>query len=172
MFDTMTITKAVGAICGAWLVLLLGSWAAEELYHVGGHGHYGEQAYAIDTGAEEGGGDEVEVAAVDFETVYASADPADGEGLWRACRACHALEAGQNGTGPYLHGVVGRDKGAAQGYSYSDAMATQEGAWTPENLQAFLEDPRGYTPGTKMSYSGMRDIEDRAAMIAYLATFN
>ncbi|MEL6642941.1 MAG: c-type cytochrome [Pseudomonadota bacterium] len=171
MFDTMTLTKAVGAICGAWLVLLLGGWAAEELYHAGSHGKHGEQAYAIDTGAEEGGAEE-EVVEVDFSTVYASASAEDGEGLWRACRACHALEPGVNGTGPYLHGVVGRAKAAASGYSYSDGMAAQEGEWTPDNLQAFLENPREYTPGTKMSYNGMRDIEDRAAIIAYLATFN
>lgn len=172
MFDTMTVTKAVGAICGAWLVLLLGGWAAEELYHVGGHGKHAEQAYSIDTGEEDAGAEVEEVAEVDFATVYAAASAADGEGLWRACRSCHALEAGANGTGPYLHGVVGRAKAAASGYGYSEAMASQEGDWTPENLSAFLEDPRGYTPGTKMSYNGMRDVEDRAAIIAYLATFN
>lgn len=169
--DTMTLTKVGGALCTAFLVLLLGNWAARELYAVGSHGH-GEhhQAYVIETGAEE----EVEVAEaepVDFDVVYASADASAGEGLWRACRSCHALEQGVNGTGPYLYGVVGRDKGSVDGFGYSDAMASQEGAWTPENLQAFLESPRSYTPGTIMAYNGMRDIEDRADLIAYLATF-
>lgn len=172
MFDTMTLTKVVGSVCAAWLVLLLGGWAGEALYHVGGHGKHAEQAYSIDTGEDEAGGEETEVAEVDFATVFASASAEDGEGLWRACRSCHALEPGVNGTGPYLHGIVGRAKASAQDYSYSDGMAAQEGEWTPDNLQAFLEDPRGYTPGTKMSYNGMRDIEDRAAIIAYLATFN
>ena len=51
-------------------------------------------------------------------------------------------------------------------------MASQEGAWTPENLSAFLESPRDYTPGTSMSYNGMRDVGDRADLIAYLATFS
>ncbi|MEM1064276.1 MAG: c-type cytochrome [Pseudomonadota bacterium] len=171
MFNTMTLTKAVASICAAWLVLLLGSWAGEVLFHVGGHGKHAEQAYSIDTGGDEDAPAE-EVAEVDFATVFASASAADGEGLWRGCRSCHALEAGQNGTGPYLHGVVGRAKGAAQGYEYSDAMASQGGEWSPENLQAFLENPREYTPGTKMAYNGMRDIEDRANLIAYLATFN
>lgn len=165
MFDTMTLTKVVAAICGAWLILLLGKWGAEGLYHVGGHG---EQAYVIEV--EDDGGDEEEVVEVAFADVFAAADAGSGERLWRACQACHSLEDGKNGTGPHLYAVVGRDKGAVDGYGYSDAMATQEGDWTPENLEAFLTSPKDYTPGTKMSYSGMRDIEDRANLIAYLAT--
>jgi cytochrome c len=44
------------------------------------------------------------------------------------------------------------------------------GAWTPENISSFIESPRAYAPGTKMAYNGMRDVEDRADLIAYLAT--
>ena len=49
MFDTMTMTKAVGGFCGTFLVFLLGGWAAEEIYHSGGggHGDHHEQAYVI-----------------------------------------------------------------------------------------------------------------------------
>jgi cytochrome c len=168
MIDTMTVTKALGAFCAMFLVLLLGKWAAETIYHVGGHGKHSEQAYVIDTGAEEG----VEEVAeeVDFETVFASADAGAGERLWRQCQACHKLD-GTDGTGPHLNGVVDRAKAAVAGYAYSDALlAMSSEAWTPENLQLFLEDPRGYAQGTKMSYSGMRDIGDRANLIAYLAT--
>ena len=168
MFDTMTLTKAVGAICAAFLVLLFGEWGAETLYHVGGHGKHEEQAYAIETGEEEV---VEEVVEVDFAEVYAAADAGRGERLWRQCSACHRLEDGANGTGPHLWGVVGRDKGAVGDYSYSSAMAEAPGDWTPENLQAFLENPRDYIDGTKMAYSGMRDVNDRANLIAYLATF-
>ena len=69
MFDTMTVTKALAAFCSMFLVLLLGKWAAESIYHVGGHGHGEEQAYVIETGAEEAPAEDV--AAVDFETVFA-----------------------------------------------------------------------------------------------------
>ena len=51
MFDTMTLTKIAGSLCGALLILLLGKWAAEGLYHMGSHG--GEQSYVVDTGAED-----------------------------------------------------------------------------------------------------------------------
>ena len=49
MFDTMTFTKVLGALCGSLLVFLLGAWAAEELYRTGG-GKDQTQAYVIDTG--------------------------------------------------------------------------------------------------------------------------
>ncbi|GIT89764.1 cytochrome c [Jannaschia pagri] len=169
--DTMTITKAGGAFCGALLVFLLGAWASEELYHVGGHhGEDHAMGYAIEVADSSAPVEEEE--AVPFEEVYVNASADAGERLWRQCSACHVLEPGVNGTGPYLHGVVGRDKGAVDGYAYSEVLATMDGDWTPENLSGFLENPRGYAQGTKMAYRGMGDVEDRANLIAYLATFN
>jgi cytochrome c len=169
MLDTMTLTKAVAAFCGALLVFLIGNWVASGIYNVsGGHGDHG-QAYVIDTGVDEGAEGE-EVAEVDFGAVYAAADAGAGERLWRPCAACHKLEDGANGVGPHLYGVVGRDKGAVGGYAYSEALASAEGDWTPENLSGFLENPKSYVAGTKMNYNGMRDVEDRANLIAYLAT--
>lgn len=168
MFDTMTLTKAVASFCAMFLVLLLGRWAAETIYHVGGHGYGEEQAYVIDTGDGEAAEEPAE--AVDFETVFASADAGAGERLWRQCAACHALD-GRDGTGPHLDGVVDRPKASVAGFAYSEGALAQGGQqWTPDNLQQFIADPRGYMPGTKMSYSGMSDIEDRANLIAYLAT--
>lgn len=167
MFDTMTMTKTVGAFCGALLIYLLAGWAAETIYHGGsGHGDGAEQAYVIDTG-DDG---EAQAAAeeVSFEEVFAAADASKGARTWRQCSACHKLEKGANGTGPYLFGVVGRDIASAEGYEYSPALAEMEGAWTPERLSDFLANPRGYAPGTKMSYSGLKDIEARANLIAYL----
>ncbi|MEM9794894.1 MAG: cytochrome c family protein [Pseudomonadota bacterium] len=168
--DTMTFTKAGGAVCGALLVFLLGAWAAEGLYHVG-HDSHGEEVamgYRIEV-VEASADTEAEAEPeVPFEEVFASASAADGERLWRQCSACHQLEDGANGTGPHLYNVVGRDKGAVDGYSYSDTLASMEGDWSPENLSGFLLNPREYAPGTKMAYRGMDDVEDRANLIAYL----
>ncbi|KAA9005261.1 c-type cytochrome [Histidinibacterium aquaticum] len=168
MFDTMTLTKVLGGFCGTLLVFLLGGWAAEAIYHSGGHGE-GEQAYVIEV-EEESTGEEgaAEDEGPAFEEVFASADAAAGEELWRNCRACHALEEGVNGTGPYLYGVVGRDVASVEGFNYSGALVEQADVWTPENLNHFLEDPSGWAPGTAMGYAGMRRIEDRANLIAYL----
>ncbi len=165
MFDTMTLTKATAGVCGALLILLLGKWAADVMYHDAGHG---EQAYVIDTGAEEGGDEEA--VEVSFDEVLASADVGKGARVFNKCKACHKLEDGANGTGPHLYGVVGREKAAVEGFGYSDALASLEASWTPENLSGFLESPKNYAPGTTMGFSGLRKIEDRANLIAYLAT--
>jgi cytochrome c len=176
MFDTMTMTKAVGAVCGSLLVFMLAGWGADALYTVGSAGHGGEhdegeltQAYTIDTGAEEapaeGEGETVDVAAL-----LASADATAGEAVFKKCGSCHKLD-GADGVGPHLNGVVGRAKGAAPGFAYSEAMlAMASESWTPENLFSFLENPKGYMPGTKMAFAGLPKPEDRANLIAYLTS--
>lgn len=172
MFDTMTMTKATGAVCGSLLVYLLAAWGAESLYHVGHTAHGDEeitQAYTIDTGAEEASADTEEVGA-DFATLYAAADVAAGEKVFAKCRSCHKLD-GSDGVGPHLNGIVGKNKGTSAGYAYSDALAALTAdVWSPENLDGFLENPRGYMPGTKMSFAGLPNVEERANLIAYLAT--
>jgi len=168
MFDTMTMTKVMGGLCGTFLVYLLGGWAAETIYHSGGgHGDDHAQAYVIEVIGEEGEEEAVE-EEVDFAVVMASASAEDGEALWRNCRSCHALEAGSHGTGPALLGVVNREVAFYDDFNYSGALVAVAETWTPENLNAFLENPKGYAPGTAMGYNGMRKIEDRANLIAYL----
>ncbi len=171
MFDTMRFTKVVGAVCGSLLVFLLTSWAASSLFYTGG-GHGGEseaQAYTIDTGEASA---ETETAAEGpaFEELYAAADPAAGEKVFGKCKACHKVD-GQNATGPHLNGVVNRPKGSVEGFGYSDAiLALKDQSWSPENMFGFLENPKGYMPGTKMAFAGLAKPEDRANVIAWLAT--
>lgn len=170
MLDTMTITKAAAGFLGAFLVLLLGGWAADGLYSTeASHDDDHVPGYSIEVASNDGQAEEAPV--VDFAEVYAAADASAGERSWRQCSACHANVAGQNGVGPTLHGVVGRDIASEAGFSFSDALTGLDGDWTPEALAAFLESPRDYAPGTAMSYNGMSDVEDRANLIAYLATF-
>lgn len=172
MFDTMTITKAGGALCGAFLIFLLGKWAAESLYHTGtvSHGDEVAQAYTIDTGDAGDSGDAAKAdAGPDFATLYASADAAKGEKVFSKCKACHKID-GTNATGPHLDGVVGRAVASVAGFGYSDGMKAHGGDWTPEALEAFLANPKGVVAGTKMSFAGLPKVEDRANIIAYLAT--
>jgi len=167
MFDTMTFTKIVGGFCGALLVFLLGKWAAELVYHSGGHGYGHEQAYVIDTG-DDADADTEEEAGPTFAELFVNADPGKGERVFNKCKACHKLEEGANITGPYLHGVVGREVASVAGFGYSGSLAPVADVWTPRNLDAFLENPSGYAPGTTMGFAGLSKAEDRANLIAFL----
>ncbi len=171
MLDTMTFTKVLGAFCGALLVFLLGKWAAEGIYHMDDAHSSRQAAYVIDTGADDAVADAEPVEEVDFAELFAAADAGAGERLWRQCAACHVADQERNGTGPHLVGIVGRGKGDVEGFAYSDFFAGNDDIWTPEALSAFIENPRGYAPGTRMAYNGMRSAEDRANLIAYLDQF-
>ncbi len=171
MFDTMTFTKILGAGCGALLLFLLGGWGAELIYHGGGGHGDGEdhaQGYVIEVA--ESDVEEEEEEEIDFSLVMASADAAQGEKVFNKCKACHKLEDGANGTGPHLWNIVGRSIGAIDGYGYSDVLASNDGDWNAENLNGFLEDPKGWAPGTKMGFAGLKKVDDRANLIAYLQT--
>lgn len=171
MFDTMVFTKILGAFCGSLLVFLLINWAGEAVYHMPNAD--AAPAYVIATGEEDPaaleGAVEEEVAEVSFEEAFAMADANAGSRVWNQCRACHALEAGRNGVGPYLHGVVDRPVGAASGYTaYSGALSAVAEVWDPATLSAFIQNPRGYAPGTTMGFNGVPDVQDRANLIAYI----
>ncbi len=172
MFNTMTITKAAGALIGSLLFLMLAGWGASALYHVGGSGHGEEhaQAYTIPVeGADDAGGEAAAEEGPDFETLLADADPAKGEKVFGKCKACHKTDGGDS-TGPHLNGVVGRAVGSVSGFGYSDAMAAHGGDWTPEELNHFLTKPKDAVPGTKMSFAGLPKAEDRANLIKWLET--
>jgi len=159
----MTLTKVAAGVLGAWLVLLLGKWGGEELYHASLHG---EPSYAIEVASADTADAEPEVP---FEELMAAASADKGAKVFRKCTACHKAEEGANATGPYLYGVVGRDIDSADGYTaYSGALLTNGSVWTPENLFAFLEKPSAWAPGTTMGFAGLKKPEDRADVIAYL----
>ncbi|RVV97454.1 c-type cytochrome [Mesobaculum littorinae] len=169
MFDTMTGVKIVGGFCGTLLIFLLGNWAGEALYHVGGTAHGdaegAEMAYAMEVSEDGGGGAEEE--EVDFATLMEQADADAGARVFGKCKACHKVD-GTNATGPHLDGVVNREVDAVADFGYSGALEEAADVWTPENLFHFLESPRNFAPGTAMSFSGLPSAEDRANVIAYL----
>ncbi|QPM91124.1 c-type cytochrome [Pseudooceanicola algae] len=170
MFDTMTITKVVGGLCGTLLVFLLGNWVADLLYETSAtSGHGGEEAavqgYLIET-ADDGDAGPAEEGP-SFEEVFATADAGAGERVFNKCKACHKVD-GSNGTGPHLDGVVNRAVDSVDGFNYSGALEEHFDVWSPENLSTFLASPRSSAPGTKMTFNGLPKIEDRANVIAYL----
>jgi cytochrome c len=120
-------------------------------------------------GSDDVAEEETQVAAVDFGTLLASADMGKGEKMFKKCASCHTItDGGKNKVGPALWGVAGRAQGSAAGFNYSGAISGLGGAWTPEELNMFLESPKAYAPGNKMSFKGVGDPVKRAALIAFL----
>ena len=106
----------------------------------------------------------------------AEGDAAKGEKVFRKCKACHAVgEGAKNKVGPQLNDLIGRTAGTVEGFKYSKAMvAAGEGGivWNDETLHAYLEKPRDYIKGNRMSFAGLRKESDRDDVVAYLKTFS
>ncbi|MDO8883603.1 MAG: c-type cytochrome [Pseudotabrizicola sp.] len=119
-----------------------------------------------------------EAAAQPEVVVPATADPvliAAGETVFKKCMACHKVgEGAKNAVGPTLNGIVGDAAGVVAGFNYSKpllAMAEDGLVWDDAALHAFLENPRSFMKGTKMAFAGLKSEQERAAVIAYLASF-
>src|SRR6266481_2170642 len=93
----------------------------------------------------------------------------DGDRLFRnTCGICHTIQSGQNRLGPSLASIVGRKAGTVPGFNYSDANKNSIVVWDEAQLDLYLTDPKQFMPGTKMIYPGMKEAEQRKAVIAYL----
>lgn len=100
---------------------------------------------------------------------YSDASLANGSRQFRRCTACHTIgDGGPHRVGPNLHDMFGRQVGSADGFNYSAALRQADFAWTAEHLDSWLADPRGYLPGNRMTFAGLRNEEDRRDLIAYL----
>jgi len=105
--------------------------------------------------------------------VFAEGDAVKGEAVFKKCRACHMVgENAKSKAGPHLNGIVGAMAAQSEGFRYSKALQEAGLTWDLETLDTFLASPRKAVKGTKMSFRGLRKAEDRADVIAYLATFS
>jgi cytochrome c len=96
-------------------------------------------------------------------------DPMAGATVFRKCASCHNVDpSGRNGVGPNLRGVVGRPAARVPGFNYSPAMTASKLVWTEPNLARFLTSPRQTIPGTRMTFAGLPNPQDRANVIAFL----
>ena len=115
------------------------------------------------------------VSAAVFATVLiasgaSAGDAARGEKRFEECASCHSLAAGQNGVGPSLHDIVGRQAASLDDFRYSPAMRRSGITWTPQTLDTFIADPQKVVPANRMPYAGLTDSDARADLIAYLET--
>ncbi|GAA4217165.1 hypothetical protein GCM10022253_15070 [Sphingomonas endophytica] len=133
------------------------------------HGERPEKpGYAIEGVEEAGGGGAA--AAVPIASLLGSADPAKGAEVFKKCAACHTInQGGANGIGPNLYGTLGEPIGQGKGgFAFSDALKSVGGNWDFEKMNAWLTSPRKFANGTKMTFAGLGNAEDRANIIAYL----
>lgn len=117
-------------------------------------------------GAEGGGG-----AAADAPIAnrLATADLAKGQASFAKCAACHTVnQGGASGIGPNLWAAMGKSHGHVAGFAYSEALKAVPGNWTFEAMDAWLKSPRKYAAGTKMTFAGLSDAQERANVIAYM----
>ncbi len=131
--------------------------------------------YAVAIPVETTGGDATPVdAPPDWGTVLKTADVSAGEAKTAVCKACHIFDpSGANNIGPGLYGVLGRKPGSHPAFSYSSGMlafGAKQPVWDFDHIYMFLGGPQKYIDGTKMSYAGIKDPQERINVIAYLRT--
>lgn len=137
------------------------------------HAPPAKPGYAIAVAQTEGGA-EAPAPPPDWGTVLKTADVQAGEAKTAVCKACHIFDpSGANNIGPGLYGVLGRKPGTHPGFAYSPAMVAfgnKIGVWDYQHIYDFIAGPQKYVDGTKMTFIGMKDSQDRINVIAYLHT--
>jgi cytochrome c len=157
---------AAGWVLAALIVALGASIVTGEMYHPERPEKMGYVVKGVEAAPGEGGA----AAEKPFEFYMAQGDAAKGEQAFKKCQTCHTAEkGGPNGLGPDLWGVVGEPIGqGANGFAFSDALKGKGGTWDFAKLNEWLISPKAFAPGTKMTFAGLSDPQDRANVIAYL----
>jgi cytochrome c len=166
--DSFEFNKVAGALLGTCLALLALNMTAEAIF---APHHPAKPGFEIELKPEATAAAPGAKAAPEepIETLLASSSVERGQGATKACAACHNFQkGGPNAIGPNLYGVVGRPKGTAAGFSYSDAMKAKGGEWSIDDLNKFLTSPKEFVPGTKMTFAGISKASQRADVLAYL----
>jgi cytochrome c len=153
-----------GWVLFAGIVALGSSIVAGELFH----GERPEKGgYPIQGVVQEGDG--AAAAEQPIEAYLAKADVTKGQAVFNKCAACHnADKGGANQLGPNLWNVIGEPIGQGKGFAFSDALAKKGGTWTWDLLGQWLNSPKAFAPGTKMTFAGLSNPQDRADVIAFL----
>ena len=153
-----------GWVLFAGIVALGSSIVAGETFH----GERPEEmGYPIEGVVQEGeGGAEAEKPIAFY---LATADAAAGEQVFKKCTACHNADpGGANALGPGLYGVMGNPVAAHPGFAFTDALKSKGGTWDWETMSAWLASPKKFAPGTKMTFAGISNPQDRANLMAFL----
>ncbi len=125
-----------------------------------------KMGYPIEGVEVEGAGAETEQPIAFY---LASADVAKGEQVFKKCAACHnADQGGANALGPALYGTMGKPIAGHPGFAYSDALKSVGGTWNWDNMSEWIANPKKFAPGTKMTFAGLSNPQDRADLLLFL----
>ena len=165
MSDSLAFNKYAGAVLATGFVIALLVNASGMVFSQDKVAKPGFKVVVVD----DTGGAAVADVPPDWGTVLPKADVAAGQAVFAKCQSCHSLTA--NGTGPNLTGVVGRKPGTEAGFAYSDAMKAfgeKQPIWDYQHIYDFIKGPQAYVNGTKMTFVGLKQPQDRINIIAYL----
>jgi cytochrome c len=165
--DSFELNKVLGAILGTCLGVLAINIAAGAIF---APTIPAKPGYEIAVPEQKPGqAQPAEQQQQPIEQLLAKADTGRGENSAKKCATCHTFnKGGRNLVGPNLWGVVGRSKASEAGFNYSAALKGKGGNWTIDDLNQFLTNPRGFVPGTNMTFAGLPRGSERADVIAYL----
>ncbi len=170
--NSFELNKILGAILGTCLITLALSITAGAIFAPEKPAKPGyEIAVKEESSGEKAAAKEPEVPV---ETLLASASVEKGQQIAKQCQACHTFEkGGPNRVGPNLWNIVGSQRGEGRGgFNFSAAMKAKGGTWTFDELYKFLANPRGYIPGTNMTFAGLSRGQQRADVIDFLHTLS
>jgi cytochrome c len=165
--DSFELNKILGAVLGTCLILLVTSFAASALF---APNKPEKPGFEIAVKEEAAGGEKAAAAPAEpIEKLLQTASVQKGEQAAKKCAACHDFtKGGPNKVGPNLFGIVGDKKGEGRGFNFSAAMKAKGGTWTIDDLSQFIDNPKGFVPGTAMGFAGIQKGSERADVIAYL----
>jgi cytochrome c len=169
--NSFELNKILGAILGTCLILLALNIGAGAIFAPEKPSKPGYNIAVKEEGTAEKAGAPKE-AEQPIETLLAKASVEKGQATAKQCQACHTFEkGGPNRVGPNLWNIVGSGRGEDRGgFNFSAAMKGKGGTWSFDELNKFLTNPRGYIPGTAMTFAGLSRAEQRADVIDYLRT--
>ena len=152
-----------GWVLFAGIIALGASIVTGEVFHAERPEKMG---YPIEGVAVEGEGAEAEKPIAFY---LATADAAKGEAVFKKCAACHnADQGGAAALGPPLFGTMGHPIAGHAGFAYSDALKGVGGTWDWDKMSAWLANPKKFAPGTKMTFAGLSNPQDRADLMLFL----
>ena len=170
--DSFELNKIMGAVLATCLLLLVTNFAANAIFtpHM-------PQTPGFEIAVKEAapsGAKEAAAPSEPIEKLLQTASVEKGAGAAKKCAACHTFDkGGANRVGPNLYGILNEEKASpARKFNFSAALKAKGGTWTYDDLNKFLANPKGFVPGTAMSFAGISKDSERADVIAYLRSLS